>query len=213
MVAALASVGPLAPVVVGVARFRTLPIGGKWLLVWLGLSFVLNAAMMTLGLRGIANTPVAHLALPIFCGIGLITFGELSLEPRYRRLVHGLAIFHLLAWGVMTLVSGIPTGFSTYPQSLMNLIVTAAAAGLIVVRLNQLHSRPSRDPTVLIGLGALVSFAPSVGIDPVAAVVSQSEPSLVLALYLCRGVLLIVGITLYTMGLLWIPPRPSLSGF
>jgi hypothetical protein len=169
--------------------------------------------MMALGVRGIVNASIAHLTLPIFCGIGLITFGELSLEPRYRRLVHGLAIFHLLAWGVMTLVSGIPTGFSTYPQSLMNLIVTAAAAGLIVVRLNQLHSRPSRDPTVLIGLGALVSFAPSVGIDPVAAVVSQSEPSLVLALYLCRGVLLIVGITLYTMGLLWIPPRPSLSGF
>ena len=209
---ALASVGPLAPVVVGAARFRRLPIGGKWLLVWLGLSLVLNLAMMTLGLRGTVNTSLAHLTLPIFCGIALITFGELSFEPKYRRVVHGVAVFHLLAWGVMTLVSGIPTDFSTYSQSLLNLIVTAAAAGLIVVRLNQLHSRPSRDPTVLIGLGALVSFAPSVAIDPVAAVVSQSEPSLVVALYLCRGLLLMVGITLYTMGLLWIPPRPSSSG-
>ena len=169
--------------------------------------------MMTLGLRGIVNASLAHLTLPIFCGIALITFGELSFEPKYRRVVHGVAIFHLLAWGVITLVSGIPTGFSTYPQSLMNLIVTMSAAGLIVVRLNQLHSKPSRDPALLIGMGALVSFAPSVVIDPVSAVVSLSQPALVLTLYMCRGVLLIVGITLYTMGLLWIPPRPSLSGF
>lgn len=207
-----ASLAPAVPVTLGALRVRRLPTGGKLLLAWLTLTLGLDVLMMVLGMRGIHNSPLAHFSLPIFCGVGLWALGELSGHSGYRQAVLGVAGAYTLAWGVMTVVDGIPTGYSTYPQSLMNLVLTSAATGLIVMRLRSLQSEPLRDPAILSGLATLLAFAPAAAIDPVAAVASQRHPESVVIVYLARACLLVLGVFLYTLALLWIPPHPSSSG-
>lgn len=207
-----ASLAPAVPVTLGALRVRRLPTEGKLLLGWLSLTLSLNVAMMILGMRGMHNSPLAHFSLPVFCGVGLWALGELSGHPGYRRVVLVSALCYLLAWGALTLLNEIPTEYSTYSQSLMNLVLISAATGLVVIRLKSLVLDPVRDPAILTGLAVLVSFGPSVAIDPAAAVIAQSRPDLVLTLYLARVGFFVAGFFLYTLALLWIPPHPSSSG-
>lgn len=206
------SLAPGLPDAVGVARFRRIPVGGRLLVGWLSISLVLNLFMMTFSMRGIRNSTIAHLSLPVFCTMGLLTLAVLADDQRYRNAARVVGALYLLVWGVVSLENGIRADYSAYAQPLMNLVLTGAAASLIVVRLGQIGSRPLKDSTLLIGLGALVTYAPSVAIDPVAAVISNSDLDLAIKLYFVRALFLIVGAILYTLALLWIPPHRSSSG-
>lgn len=208
-----ASLAPALPVVTGTARFRHLPREWRALYAWLWLSLLISVGMMAMALMGTQNASLAHLLLPVYCVLGLGSFGELAERRGYRSVVRAAAILYVMAWGLVTIVDGVPADYSRYAQPLMDLIFVAAATGLIVVRLGQVWTDPLRDPVVLVGLGVLVTYAPSVAIYPVAAVVGQSNPELALILYLVRAGFLILGTILFTLALLWTPQHPSSFGF
>lgn len=200
------------PVAVAILRFARMPQGGRLLLGWLGLTLALDVFMLVVRTWGTARIAIVHLSLPVFCTIGLLTLAALSCDRRYHKAAGTVGAFYLLAWSLVSLLTGIQSDYSIYAQPLMNLILTGAAAALIVVRLVQIQERPLHDPVVLIGLGTLVTFAPSVAITPVAAVIAQSNRELAIQLFFVRSAFVVLGIILYTLALLWIPPPPSSSG-
>lgn len=206
------SLASVIPVLVGLSRYTRIPIGGRLLLGWLSLTLALDVYLMSLGMRGVRSSTVSHLSLPVFCTTGLLTLSMLSGSQRFRGVSGVIGALYLLAWSLVSILTGIESDYSIYAQPLMNLILTGAAAALIVVRLAQIQERPLHDAVVLVGLGTLVTFAPSVAINPVAAVIAQSHRDLAIQLFFVRSAFVVLGILLYTLALLWIPPRPSSSG-
>lgn len=194
------------------SRFRTLATGERLFVGWLMLSLSLGVSMMVLGSGGARNSTLAHLSLPVFCTLGLWTFGELATLHRYRVVVRTAAVCYLFVWAVLSSTNGVQAEYSFYAHPLMNLTLTFAAAGLIVIRLKQVRSRPLHDAVVLFGLGALITYAPAAAIDPVASIMTQSDPQLAIELYLSRAGFLLIGAIPYTLGFLWAPPRPLSSG-
>ncbi len=195
------------PVVAGAIRLTERSRGEKLLWLWLVGAVAMSITMLMLGLRDISTARFTQLTYPLYGGLGLHAIAVLAGSPRLKLWIHRGIVAYLIWWLGCMLAGEFGKPFASYSGPILWIIFVGAAAGLILSALHQDSHPPLRNPRVLIGLAILVTIAPSAALEPAAAVLYAKNPVLTSYLYVVRGLLVLVGLFLFTLALSWTTPR------
>jgi hypothetical protein len=200
------------PVLVGARGLARRATGAKWLWAFLLLSALQNVAMYLTMRSGNANQWLSQLLYPVQCILVLTALGLLAGHPTVRR-VFRWGIGGFLAWWAFWAVGGeLRADFGVYNSPALTLVICAAAATTILIRLRAMPERPLRDIGVLSGIALLVMYAAGAALAPVADVLFESHGDLTLLFFGVRAILDTIGSIIFALALLWTTPQLGSSG-
>jgi len=160
----------------------------------------------------VQSKPNEKLALLIFPGIAVLGLEALGRLSRSGRLLAAyrfgaLGYVALWVWCMLYLEDG--NGFSSYVLPVLCLVMTLAAAGLIVARAREGVPSILRDPAMLAALATLILYTPFTILDPVASAQFKAHPQFFVAVFEFRAFCQALGSIIFLFALRWTPQTPS----
>lgn len=202
---ALAVGASLVPAVYGVSRAARWGSGERALWAWFVMTAAANVVGMLLALRDIRTSVFALYVFPLLAIFGLEALGRLTRSNRILLSYRLVTLVYVAGWVWCMLALEKRGDFNTYVAPALGLVLTVAAAILIVKRVQTGVPSLFRDTAVLAGLATFLLFAPGAVLDPVSLVLYKGHPLLVQQLFNVRSLLEVCGSLLTAVALRWAP--------
>ncbi len=206
---ALAVGSSVVPAAYGVHRVARWPSGGQALWVWLLFSALANLAVMIMAVQSKPNEKLALSIIPVLAILGLEALGRLSSSERLLVSYRFGALGYVLIWVGCMLYLEDGNGFSSYADPALCLVMTLAAAGLIVARVRVGVPLIFRDPAMLAALATLILYTPFTILGPVASAQFKAHPQFFVAMFEFRAFCQALGSLIFLLALRWTPQEPS----
>ncbi len=197
----------LIAVAIGRKRWTDLSpaVRGAWW--WMLVDAVEGALVSVLSLNHIKTLPVVLWARPVLAIVACFGLGALFESASFRRWARAGLVLYLMIWLVGMLDPGELGDYSAFLAPSHWLYLSVLGCLVIVARVRHPDFPGLRDAGLLIGIGTVISYAPSVVIEPAAKVLYPAHREVVLGMFTARSVLLLLGYCLYTLAMLWTPRR------
>ncbi|MEZ4379532.1 MAG: hypothetical protein R3B35_14750 [Gemmatimonadales bacterium] len=202
--------GAILPVVAGGIRSARRRPAERAALMWMAMSLAISTAMWVIRAGGNTTSAFMEFSRPLYLIPGLYAFGELTEHTSRRAWIHLAGAAYLLFWGWRLVEQDYTRDFGAYSGPALNAVLALGGLAILWERITARSRSSLRDFGLLIGLGAVISYAPPVALEAVSFLFYDSQHDALMVPWALRGALLNVGLVLYTLAFLWtIPPRSS----
>lgn len=205
-----ASAAPLVPVLMLVWRGSNHP-ALRWLLAGLLLSLVIDGIMLTLMLQGRNNHWLSYLLTPFFGAALLMGLAHWQRSETSRTALQVAAGLLLVAAALLTLLVEDRSSFSSYASPLRSLLVLVAALWTALQHLRDtLGLGFWRAGALWASLGLALYSGVSAAYFPLAAILAEMGPALVMPALQLKSALVVLAFLLVGWGVVaWTIPAHS----
>jgi len=177
----------------GIRRWKQLDSGQKATWCWLLMAAVFNSGMSILTNLGYPTMLLGWATYPIYAAVGTYALTALRPADRIRNWLWIGFGGYCLVW----LIAGSPgRGFPSVSAPLLWLLLSLCATTLLISRLRETRA-PLGDFGALIAIGTLVSYLPSIALEPLGTIIYPSNPDLFQALWRGKEALHVIGAAIW----------------
>lgn len=206
----VAGFGVAIPVLLGGIRLIHRPLVQRTAWVWMAYALGTNFWMYVMAQRREPNNLISEFSVGLAALLGTHVMGELVESRRARGWIY-VALGAFFAFWIWRAAEGdYLNHFSLYTLPAAFLLFTIAGTVLVMERIRRTNAPAMRDFGMLIGFGAVISYAPAAALTTLSSLFYETHTDAVLFLWSLRGVFLVFGLVFFSLAFLWtIPPRSS----